>query len=196
MKKLYFGILLLFSIIFVSLSFISGIGRSREGLTTSPTEIKCSTYKWVPNTGVSSSGSLEWSMIDLSSGKLLMKTSYPSNVKPTCKNVILKCQNYVWISEPLYPPIPIGSNTPSTTMTSWIKVDLSGIIISSGFMFPNNKLPECENFPSPSPSPVPKPTTTLPPWKTFSLGILSETQQGINNLIQAESDKIRSVSLK
>ena len=194
MKKLYFGILLLFSIIFVSLSFVSGIGRSREGLTTSPAEIKCSTYKWVPTPNSDPSGQMEWSMIDISSQRLLLKTSYPPNVTPTCKNIISKCQNYNFISEPLYPPIPAGSNTPSTTMSSWLKVDFSGNMLAAGYATPNGQTPPCENTPQPIPSP-PVPNI-LPPWKTFSLGILSETQQGINNLIKEESNKIRLISLK
>lgn len=184
MNKFYFGVLFLFSIIIVSLIFVSGIGRNREGLTPAPAEIKCESGVWkqTPQSDMSG-GYVEWTKYDPVSNKPILKTHYPANITPTCKNVVVKCASYNLISEPLFPPIQSGSNTPSTDMISWIKADQSGnpIEITS---FAKDFLPKCENVPN-----------MLPPWKTYSLGILTETKKNIDNIIQKESNKIIATKL-
>lgn len=218
MRKLYFGILLLFSIILVSLSFIGGIGKNKEGLlSTGYSPIKCSTYSWVRAQNLDSSNNtnpsipVEWLMLDLS-GRLIMRNFYPPNIIPGCKNIVTKCNNYRYVSEPLFPPIPQKGTTPSTTFTSWIKTDLNGNIFSSGFQAPNGVIQGCDPIidpssivirdqsknviPVPTPIPAPIPFNNLPPWKIFSVGVLNETKQNINNMIEVQSDKLKNVVLK
>lgn len=201
MRKLYFGILLLFSIILVSLSFIGGIGKNKEGfIYEGYPSIRCSTYKWVQTLSGDSYNNTkqtinEWTMFDLCNN-IIMKDKYPSNITPKCTNIVSRCNNYRLVSDPLSPPTASNSTTSSTTLTRWNKVDFSGTIMSRDIIAPNGTIPTCENTPTPLPPPLPQPINNLPPWKIFSVGVLNETKQNINNMIESQSDKIKSTSLK
>lgn len=193
MKKQYFGILFLCIIIGVALSFAVYIRTAHEGLTTKPTypvnEFTCSNYRWSPSyKNEPSSNFVEWAIMDLSGKQIQSGIPFPRGYTPTCDRAKVA-------------PCPDGTNwvciDPSNIVNGqikWVKINANGEKLDIISTSPTT-IPLCKNPVPPTPTPTPTPNI-LPPWKTFSLGILNETQQNINNIIKAESNKIAAVSLK
>lgn len=195
MKKLYFGVLFLCIIIGVALSFAAYSHRGTyEGLTTGTTgDIKCTNYFWTPSSYQPKEPSANyaiWAMKSMGGNIIVDGISFPKGYTPTCERAkVIPCTvTTSWVCQDTT-KIVNGS-------IQWVKFDNSQNKLEFTTTAPND-VPSCNNTPPPVPTPTPPPSpNVLPPWKTFSLGILDETKQNINNMIQAEANKVKSVALK